>query len=265
MAAAYTRAAPRYERHVLPVFLPMARTLVEALAVPSRARVLDLASGGGAVLDALRMTSSTSLVVAGDFAAGALASARRRHPEVDYVLLDLETKLPFADHSFDIVTCSFGLNHLADAGSALRRCRALIKGDGRVGFTSWEESSASPLGDLYDDAVEELVGKNELEWEPQFDEMIEDALTALRTSKGIGKLLIAAGYESFSVSRHELEFSFASPRDYVDYRLAWGTDAELVSPLGPEAGKIITEALQPRVTKETPLSWTRHYFVAVGG
>jgi demethylmenaquinone methyltransferase/2-methoxy-6-polyprenyl-1,4-benzoquinol methylase len=263
MADSYSRAAVRYERYILPTFLPMAQALVRALDVPRGARVLDLATGGGAVLDALKMSSS-GFVVAGDFAIGALGSARQRHPDIGYVLLDLESELPFADSSFDIVTCSFGLNHLADPCSALSRCRALVKDNGRVGFTSWQESSASPLGDLYDDVVEELVGKFELEWEPDFDEMIEDSLAALRTRKGIEGLLIGAGYRSFTISRRSLKFDFPSPRDYVDYRLAWGTDAELVTPLGPDAAQIIADALTTRITRKTPLSWTRHYFVATG-
>jgi ubiquinone/menaquinone biosynthesis C-methylase UbiE len=262
MADTYSRAASRYERYILPFFLPMAETLTEAIGIVRGSHILDLASGGGAVLDALEKHEPARLV-AGDLAPGALTAARLRHPRGEYVLLDLESGLPFADGVFDAITCSFGLNHLADPAAALARWKPLLKPGGRLGFTSWEETSASPLGDLYDRAVAELVGTKDLDWEPQFDQMIEKALAALRSARGIEQLLQGAGYEPLEVARYPLEFSFSSPGDYVDYRLAWGTDADVAAPLGAGARDIIANRVAALMSEETPLSWTRHYFVAV--
>jgi 2-polyprenyl-3-methyl-5-hydroxy-6-metoxy-1,4-benzoquinol methylase len=130
MADTYSRAASRYERYILPFFLPMAETLTEAIGIVRGSHILDLASGGGAVLDALEKHEPARLV-AGDLAPCALTAARLRHPRGEYVLLDLESGLPFADGVFDAITCSFGLNHLADplrlwlAGS---RCLSRVDG-----------------------------------------------------------------------------------------------------------------------------------------
>jgi ubiquinone/menaquinone biosynthesis C-methylase UbiE len=264
IADSYSQAAGKYEEHILPIFLPMARNLVDALPIDKASRVLDLATGGGAVLDAL-LEAEHCHVVAADLAPGALLAARQRHPDVEMVLLDLESSPPFKRQTFDFITCSFGLNHIADPEASLRRLLPLLKPGGRIGLTSWRQvSSAAPLARLFDEAIRETTGRKGLEWGESFDKMIGPALRRLRTPTGLRRLLHDSGYRRIRIHAHTCHFSFETMQDYVRYRLAWGSDMELAAPLGPEAVNVLTSKLESQSDQGTEMSWERTYYVAIG-
>jgi ubiquinone/menaquinone biosynthesis C-methylase UbiE len=192
-------------------------------------------------------------------------AARLRHPEAEFVILDLESEPPFADASFDLVTCSFGFNHIADPLVSLQRLRRLLRLGGSIGFTSWrQQSSAAPLVKCYLEALEDATGHETTDWGPEFDDMIAGALKRLRTPTGLRRLMREAGFADLRVKAENCRFSFASPRSFVEYQLAWGQDAEIAAGLGNDASDLITEALERRVDGSTPLSWDRTYYVTVG-
>ena len=102
--------------------------LVEACAIRSGQRVLDVAAGSGNV--AIRAAESGAQVVASDltpenFEAGR-REARARGVQLEWMEADAES-LPFADGEFDVVTSSVGAifapDHQAVADELLRVCR----------------------------------------------------------------------------------------------------------------------------------------------
>ncbi|MEX2237676.1 MAG: methyltransferase domain-containing protein [Dehalococcoidia bacterium] len=266
MAAGYSRVAERYQRFILPHFLPMAQRLVAALQPSPGDDILDLATGGGAMLDALAAHPWRRRLVAADLANNALEVARNRHPEADFVLLDLEVPPPFRQASFDVITCSFGLNHLANASACLLRLRPLLRPGGRIGVTSWRRSSTSALGRRFDEHLAEALGTNKEEdaKDAEFDRMIEASLRTLRSARRLRRLFLDSGYRIARVEQHVLRFSFSSVRDYVDYRLSWGDTAARAAPLGHEAAEVLSRSLEAEVDGRTPLSWGREYLVTVG-
>ena len=46
-------------------------------------------------------------------------------------------QLPFADHSFDLATCRFGVMFFSDAQRALSELRRVLKSGGRACFAAW--------------------------------------------------------------------------------------------------------------------------------
>lgn len=86
-------------------------------------RVLDLCCGTGDI--ARRMTGR---VVGVDFTAEMLRVAAARATGARWVRADA-LRLPFPDHSFDVVTIGYGLRNLADLEAGLREiCRVLRPG-----------------------------------------------------------------------------------------------------------------------------------------
>ncbi len=77
-----------------------------------RGRVLDLCSGSGEMGAALRRVSPHQ-VIGVDFSRPMLERARSFHRLSWVVQADAEA-LPFPDHTFDTVTCAFGLRNLKD-------------------------------------------------------------------------------------------------------------------------------------------------------
>lgn len=80
-------------------------------------RLLDVATGTGVVARAaLKRGASVSAV---DINEGMLTVAREIEPHIDFQHAAAEA-LPFADDSFDAVTCQFALMFLQDRVAALR-------------------------------------------------------------------------------------------------------------------------------------------------
>ena len=91
--------------------------------------VLDLAAGTGASTQSLAANGAD--VIACDFSLGMLRAGRAARPELNFVAGDA-TQLPFADHSFDAVTISFGLRNIVDPDAGLREMLRVCKPGGRL-------------------------------------------------------------------------------------------------------------------------------------
>lgn len=102
------------------------RRAVEALALPPRSRVLDLAAGTG---DFCRLLArSRHRPVGVDFSAGMLASARTAAPLVQADVLCL----PVADGRADGATCGFALRNLVDLDAFFAELARVIRPGGRI-------------------------------------------------------------------------------------------------------------------------------------
>jgi SAM-dependent methyltransferase len=95
------------------------RRLVRTVAAQQPARVLDLATGSGDVLLALRRHQAyTECAIGADFCLPMLLQAKAK--KVTNLLVGDGLQLPFPDASFDAVTISWGLRNFADRLAGLR-------------------------------------------------------------------------------------------------------------------------------------------------
>jgi ubiquinone/menaquinone biosynthesis C-methylase UbiE len=122
--------------------------IAEAGIRPGEA-VLDIASGTGnpAVSIALAMDGRGSVTCC-DLEPTMLETARGRAVNLSlgimrFVAADM-TKLPFADASFDCVTCRFGLMFPADKVAAAREVLRVLKPGGRVAYVVWGAYDDNP-------------------------------------------------------------------------------------------------------------------------
>jgi len=110
------------------------RAAAWAVAAVARAgehpRVLDLGSGDGRI--------STLLADAGGDVTGvdpsetALGRARRARPDLRFLRPAEDGALPFADNSFDVVTCINVLEHVADTQRLMSEARRVLAPAGRL-------------------------------------------------------------------------------------------------------------------------------------
>lgn len=92
-------------------------------------RLLDVACGGGSLL---AEAERAGLVTFGlDIAQAAIDRAKLLAPKTEFVRAQAET-LPYADGSFDIVTCLGSLEHFIDPAGALEEMRRVLAPDGRA-------------------------------------------------------------------------------------------------------------------------------------
>jgi ubiquinone/menaquinone biosynthesis C-methylase UbiE len=104
--------------------------------------VLDLASGTGhpGIALAHRVTPSGSVMLT-DLSPPMLDVARARLAKEGLANVAFEVadahRLPFADASFDAITCRLGIMYFTDLAGALREIARVLKPGGRVAFAAW--------------------------------------------------------------------------------------------------------------------------------
>jgi len=108
--------------------------IVAGFAAPGpEDRCLDLACGPGHT--AFRLAVRAGRVIAADIAPGMLSTARRLAAERGFdnvaVLAADVAALPFADASFDLVTCRIAAHHFRDVPRFLRETARVLRPSGR--------------------------------------------------------------------------------------------------------------------------------------
>lgn len=104
--------------------------------------ILDVGSGAGQILGhLLKRTSADTRLVAYDLSHHMLrrARSRLRSRRPSYVVGDL-SQLPFADNSFDCITCGWVIEHLPDPRPGLRELSRVLQPGGRLLLLATEDT-----------------------------------------------------------------------------------------------------------------------------
>jgi demethylmenaquinone methyltransferase/2-methoxy-6-polyprenyl-1,4-benzoquinol methylase len=156
----FGRIAPRYDllNHLLSLDIDKvwrkrtARALRAVLEDP-KARVLDLCCGTGDLAFAFRREAPNGAQIVGsDFAPEMLVRARSKAAAfgfaVDFIEADA-LRLPFADASFDLVSCAFGFRNLANYERGLGEILRVLKPGATAAILEFAEPPGRVFGALY--------------------------------------------------------------------------------------------------------------------
>jgi len=129
----YDRVAAEYsdgERHPTTHAFKRAEEAVTAELLAGRRfrAALDIGCGDGNFLDGVAADEKTGV----DCAVEMIRRHRRRVPAASFLLADCQRPLPLAPAGFDVVHCSFVLDHLTDVDACLREIARLVAPDGLV-------------------------------------------------------------------------------------------------------------------------------------
>ena len=147
--ALFDRLAPDYDVAGPGCFAHFGRRLVEVAALAPGQRVLDVATGRGAVLfPAAECVGPAGEAVGIDLAEGMIRLTReeatRRGADVSLRVMDAEG-LDFPDQHFDRVLCGFGIMFFPHLDRALGEFRRVLKPGGRVALSTWRISQGQDL------------------------------------------------------------------------------------------------------------------------
>jgi ubiquinone/menaquinone biosynthesis C-methylase UbiE len=148
-----------YDRFLVPlIFEPYAVDLAGRVAALAPNDVLETAAGTGVLTRALaeRLSPSTH-IVATDLNQPMLdQAARRQHAgPIQWKQADA-LALPFADRSFDIVACQFGVMFFPDKVQGHSEARRVLRPGGRLLFNVWDRLSENEFPDVVTQALAEV-------------------------------------------------------------------------------------------------------------
>jgi len=127
--------------------------LLDAVRLRPATRLLDVATGPGALAAAAASRGARPVGI--DLSPQMIELARRLHPAIDFREADVE-RLPFSDHTFDVVVCAFGLGHFPRPVAAVAECvRTLLPG-GRIALSWWDDPSRQRIQGIFRDAIAEV-------------------------------------------------------------------------------------------------------------
>lgn len=141
--ATFSSVAPRYDlaNHLLSggIDFYWRKCLVDLARQKQSTNILDLATGSGDVLFALRKGLDEKVRLTGlDFCEPMLEQARLKRDKNELVSENNQflhgdcLQLPFEDQSFDLITISFGLRNLADREKGLSEMLRVLRPGGRL-------------------------------------------------------------------------------------------------------------------------------------
>jgi demethylmenaquinone methyltransferase/2-methoxy-6-polyprenyl-1,4-benzoquinol methylase len=156
--ATFDRVAPYYDRFNSLLSLGLDRRwrghAVEALALQPGQRVLDVATGTGALaLSILRKTRGTVSVTGCDLNQRMLSVARQRLADapgqVELCCCDA-TQLPFAAASFDAATLAFAIDDMPDRDACIAEIARVLRPGARFVLLELSQPDTQPLKAAYD-------------------------------------------------------------------------------------------------------------------
>jgi SAM-dependent methyltransferase len=132
----------KWHAHIAAFTRGATEAILEAAQLRPGMRVLDLASGvGDPALSIAAEIAPSGRVTATDLGPGMISLAeelarKKGIANIEFREANAES-LPFADGSYDVLTCRFGIMFFPDLAKALHECFRVLMPGGRVAFLAW--------------------------------------------------------------------------------------------------------------------------------
>ena len=190
-----------YDTYLVPlIFQTYANDLAQRIANCDPASILETAAGSGVLPRTLApLLDPETRYVATDLNQPMLDYAQQKQgnigPVVEFTAADA-LDLQFADQSFEIVTCQFGVMFFPDKKRGYREAKRVLKPGGQFVFNVWDQIEENTFADMVTKAAEEVFPSDP----PRF---------LLRTPHGyhdvelITQDLRKAGFKSISIETIE--------------------------------------------------------------
>ncbi len=161
-AAQFVGDIPKhYDEGLGPIlFEGYAADLAKHAASLAGSAALELAAGTGILTRQLRKELPLSTrIIATDLNAPMLDIARSKlegAKNIEFRTADAMA-LPFADQSFDLIVCQYGVMFFPDKAASFREARRVLKAGGHYVFNVWASLAANPFAKMIDELGQRLM------------------------------------------------------------------------------------------------------------
>lgn len=194
-------------------FAPFITWCINAIELEPHHRVLDIACGTGvpALAIAAQLESGNSMV-ATDISPEMLRLLARRAYSMPLITINFAVvdahALSFPDHSFDAVTCGFGLMFCADPTRVLMEMRRVLRPGGRFAISTWAPPAENSFITTYGRAVAEVLSL------PRYDRAAPGPFRFTQTDE-LRTLLSSAGFIDVIAERRAQAVTYDSVDAYL--------------------------------------------------
>lgn len=147
-----------YDRYMVPLlFEPYARLVAERAALLAPSRILETAAGTGVVTRLVNAAVPDAEIVATDINPGVVdyAAAQLDADKVTFEAADAQD-LGFADDTFDLVLCAFGVMFFPDKVRAAGEARRVLRSGGSYLLVTFDDLARNPVPKAAEEAVAAL-------------------------------------------------------------------------------------------------------------
>ena len=226
-----------YDRYMVPlIFRPYAEEVARRAQAFLPGHVLETAAGTGIVTEALHRALPDAEIIATDLNQAMLdiAADRIRSDKVSFEPADAQ-HLRFADASFDLVVCQFGIMFFPDKVAGNREALRVLRDGGRYLLVIWDSVDRNLATKVAGAAVAGLFPDNPAAFYERIPFRYHDVAV-------IEHDLLAAGFTDIELETVELRSRAASARDAA-IGLTQGTPMRSeIEQRGPDALDRATEA-----------------------
>ena len=220
LADRYTQRAEAYDALWSPIIRPVGERLVATLPLSSSTKsVVDIGTGAGALLPAIRRAAPSALIVGIDRSPGMLRLAQEKHPN-PLALMDVQ-KLALPANRFEVAVVAFVLFHLPHPEQCLAEVNRVLQPGGAVGTVTWGSENEPLASAIWDEELQAAGAQVILL--PAVDNR-----ACCDSAQKMSALLEQAGFVSIKVWTEAIEHRW-QPEDHFDYQVGMSSRLRLQS------------------------------------
>jgi ubiquinone/menaquinone biosynthesis C-methylase UbiE len=222
----FGRAAVTYDQVGPQFFSHFGRRIIEIAKIPAGSKVLDVATGRGALLfPAAEVVGQDGQVIGVDLSETMIQETSqelaRRNTLSNIQLQQMDAEhLQFADSSFDYVLCGFAVFFFPELTRAMSEFYRVLKPNGQICVSTWDKSMDEELR-WFDEIVKtHLPPEGEADPPEEPNAMLQPVFD---TAEGLQSILETAGFENVQIFSEAKDFVYATNEEYWSTLWAHGT------------------------------------------